>query len=223
MVRSLSRDTDTKLNRRRSRNAKAEGSQSKPRRRLAPATRRAELLATALSIFARRGIGRATHAEVATDAGCSLATTFVYFPTRDDLLSAVLSEVERFYTDMVAAEHRRDVTADDAIRNQFEAFSNSVSVHPDYARIWLEWSTAIREDIWPRYLTFQERVVAELSSTIERGKAEGAIVADIDGDDAARLMIGAATMLVQMKFSGQADEKIAHFVRTMMAAAFGIR
>jgi TetR/AcrR family hemagglutinin/protease transcriptional regulator len=208
MARSLSRSIDASLN--------------KPsrRRRLAPAERRAELLGVALAVFARRGIGRATHAEVAEEAACSLATTFVYFPTRDDLVGAVLGEVERFYTEMMAVEHGRGLPGRRAIRHYVDAFTDSVGSRPDYARVWLEWSTAIRDEIWPRYLAFQERIVAALATTIGRAKSEGAVSTDVDGDEAARLMVGAAHMLAQMKFSGQPDEKISHFVGTLMTAVF---
>lgn len=117
---------------------------AKPRRRrLSPYERKAEPLALALSVFAKRGIGRATHAEAAEAAGCSLATVFVYLPRREDLVSAVLDEVESFYMQMGLDE------------------------------------------------------------------------------DAARLLIGAAHMLAQMKFGGQSEEKIDRFVRTIATVAFG--
>ena len=72
---------------------------SKPRspRRLAAKARRELLLACALRVFARRGIGAAHHAEIAAAAGVSVPTVFVYFPTRAALVEAVLAEVERFY------------------------------------------------------------------------------------------------------------------------------
>lgn len=208
MARRLSRNIDTSLNRK------------TRRRRLAPAARRAELLNAALAVFARRGIGRATHAEVAEESGCSLATTFVYFPTREDLVGAVLGEVERFYTDMMSVDRGRVLPGRRAIRHYVDAFTDSVGAQPDYARVWLEWSTAIRDEIWPRYLAFQQKIVEVLAMTIDRAKTEGTISADVDGDEAARLMVGAAHMLAQMKFSGQPDEKILHFVRTLMTAVF---
>ena len=34
--------------------------------------------------------------KIAAAAGTSVATTFVYFPTRGDLVGAVLDEVQRF-------------------------------------------------------------------------------------------------------------------------------
>ena len=63
------------------------------RRRLAPEARRAELMAVAIEVFARRGLGEARHAEIAAEAGVSVPTVFVYFPTRDALVHAVLDHV----------------------------------------------------------------------------------------------------------------------------------
>lgn len=160
---------------------------------------------------------------MAQESGCSLATTFVYFPTREDLVAAVLGEVERFYTEMMAVEHGRGLSGQRAVRHYVDAFTASVGTDPDHARVWLEWSTAIRDEIWPRYLAFQDRIVAALATTIDRAKSEGAIAVDVDADEAARLMVGAAHMLAQMKFSGQPDEKISHFVGTLMTAVFRAR
>ena len=120
-------------------------------------------------------------------------------------------------------EHGRDLPGQLAIRHYVDALTDSVGTHPDYARVWLEWSTAIRDEIWPQYLAFQELIVSALAATIQRGKADATIAADIDDEEAARLMIGAAHMLAQMKFSGQPDEKISHFVGTLVTAVFRVR
>ena len=77
-------------------------------RRLNPAARRAQLLACAMQVFARRGLGAARHAEVAATAGMSVATVFVYFPTRELLVKAVLDEVARFIHDDVLVPIQRD-------------------------------------------------------------------------------------------------------------------
>jgi len=76
-----------------------------------------------------------------------------------------------------------------------------------------------REEIWPRYIAFQERLVRNIGAIVERGKHEHNI-SEADGDDAARLLIGGAHMLAQMKFSRQPEEKIARFVRTITSVAF---
>ena len=74
-------------------------------RRLSPTERRTQLLTCALRVFARRGLGEARHAEIAKEAGVSIPAVFFYFPTRADLVDAVLCEVERFYRTMADEIH----------------------------------------------------------------------------------------------------------------------
>jgi TetR/AcrR family hemagglutinin/protease transcriptional regulator len=194
----------------------------KPRRRLEPAARRAELLAAAVEAFSRRGLGRAAHSDVAGKAGCSLSTTFVYFPTREALVDAVLDEIERFFVGMVERAGYARTPAPEAVHRIIHAFTMAVDEHPAYARIWLEWSTAVRERIWDRYQLFIERIVTELAGTIERGKRDGSVPATTDGEDSARLLVGAAHMVAQMKIAGQPKSKVDHFLDTLFTAATGI-
>ena len=64
----------------------SDNSRRRPRApRLAPEARRAQLLASAMRVFARRGIAAARHAELASEAGVAVSTTFAYFPTREEL------------------------------------------------------------------------------------------------------------------------------------------
>ena len=63
------------------------------RTRLSPDERNRQLMAHAIAVFARRGLGRAGHAEIAERAGVSVATVFNYFNTREDLVDAVLTEI----------------------------------------------------------------------------------------------------------------------------------
>jgi AcrR family transcriptional regulator len=51
---------------------------------------RAQLLEAACRVFARDGLTTARTADIAREAGVSHGTVFVHFPTRDDLLSAVV-------------------------------------------------------------------------------------------------------------------------------------
>ncbi len=104
--------------------------------RLARERRRAQLLECALEVFAQRGIGEARHAEIARRAGVSLATTFVYFPSRRSLIEAVLREVSRFYREQAAQVHERvEEPADAVLLAHARAFADSVRTHPAYARV----------------------------------------------------------------------------------------
>src|SRR5271165_3751663 len=117
--------------------------------RLDPSERRPQLMRCALHVFARRGLGAARHSEIAREAKVSVPTVFFYFPTRDALVKAVLDEVARFLTDMTIEIHASSAPAPDIVLAHAKAFADSVDTHPDHARVWLDWSTAMREEIWP--------------------------------------------------------------------------
>ncbi|MCS6925632.1 MAG: TetR/AcrR family transcriptional regulator, partial [Candidatus Binatia bacterium] len=190
-------------------------------RRLPPAERRAQLLACALRVFAQRGLGGAHHAEIAREGGVSLSSAFVYFPTRAALVEAVLDEVERFYLALAEQIHQRDLPAPRVLWEHAVAFAESVDAHPDYARVWLDWSTAIRDEVWLRYLSFQERLVRILQKTVARGQQEGHLAADVDTEDIARVLVSSAHMVAQMKFTRCAPERVERFMRTVIRAALG--
>jgi TetR/AcrR family hemagglutinin/protease transcriptional regulator len=186
-------------------------------RRLDPADRRSLLLQSALRVFARRGLGGAHHAEIAAEAHVSVPTVFFYFPNREALVKAVLDEVARFLTDMAVRLHSRGRPAPQIVLAHAKAFTDSVDTHPDYARVWLDWSTAIREEVWPHYLQFQERIVSIIAGTISRWRVERGIVDDDDeAEDDARLIVGSAHMLAQMKFTRCPQAKLDHFMRTLV-------
>jgi TetR/AcrR family transcriptional regulator, hemagglutinin/protease regulatory protein len=137
------------------------------RRRLPPAARRARLLACALRVFAQWGIGAARHAEIAAEAGVSVPTVFVYFPTRAALVDAVLAEVARFYIALAEDVHASRRPAPEVVTAHAMAFTRSVDNHPDYASVLLNWSSAVRTEHWPRYRAMETRVVALLARIIE--------------------------------------------------------
>lgn len=187
--------------------------------RLAPEARRQQLLACALRVFARRGIGEARHAEVAKEGEVAVATVFVYFPSRKALVDSVLEEVARFYLEMAQHIHARsDLPASDVLRQHAQEFSASVITHEDYARVWLDWSTSIREGVWPRYLEFQQKVVDVIASTIRRGQREGSIRTNLDPRFAALFVVSAAHMVAQLQFSHQPRQVLDGFLQTLLDA-----
>lgn len=193
------------------------------RRRLAPEARRAELMAVAIEVFARRGLGEARHAEIAAEAGVSVPTVFVYFPTRDALVHAVLDHVASFLMEMGAAIHAGKGPADAILLEHLRTFAESVRSAPATARVWLDWSTAVREKVWPRYMELLNAILAMVRTTLERGQREGSISAGTDPEDQARLLVGSAHMLALMQFSGAPPEKLEHFFTTLMDAVVGPR
>ena len=192
-----------------------------PRRRLPPEERRAELLETALEVFARRGFGRAGHAEIAEAAGVAVSTVFLYFPTRTELVDAVLTEVGRYYLDLATRLHAQEKPCREILWDHRVAFHESLETHPHHARLALDWSTAIREELWPRYIEFIERLVENHVRTIERGQREGDVPAHVEPESAARLLIGTAQMTAQLRLTGADEARIDAMAALMIDAALG--
>jgi TetR/AcrR family transcriptional regulator, hemagglutinin/protease regulatory protein len=195
------------------------------RRRRAPALdkseRRTLLLRCALRVFARRGIGTARHAEIAREAKVSVPAVFFYFPTREALVSAVLDEVARFFTAMAENIHDQQRPAPEIILHHTRAFAEAVGTHPDHTRVLLEWSTALRDEVWPQYLKFQEKIVAMIARTIKRWRIETGSQRDPDAEDDARLIAATGYVLVQMKIANQPAARIERFLQTLVRDTLG--
>jgi TetR/AcrR family hemagglutinin/protease transcriptional regulator len=189
--------------------------------RLTPEARRAQLLASAMRVFARRGIGAARHAELASEAGVAVSTTFAYFPTREDLVAAVLDAVERLYVELAESVHASDRPAPELLLAHVRAFATLVDERPDEARVWLNWSSAVGGDVWPRYRAFEERVGSVLARTIARGQREGSLEDKLAPEEGARIMIGAAYLIAQMKLSGRPEQQVAPFLVALVRVLAG--
>ncbi len=192
-----------------------------PRRRLPPEERRAQLLETALEVFARRGFGRAGHAEIAEAAGVAVSTVFLYFKTRDALVEAVLAEVGRYYLDLALRVHQQEKPCRQILVDHRAAFHDSVETHPYHARLALDWSTAIREELWPRYMEFTDRLVENHVRTIRRGQAEGEVAASVDPETSARMLISSAQMTATQRLAGVDPEMVDRMAELFIDAALG--
>ncbi|WP_105900726.1 TetR/AcrR family transcriptional regulator [Vibrio gangliei] len=124
----------------------------RPRTRLTPEKRKQQLLNIGIEVFARRGIGRGGHADIAEIAQVSVATVFNYFPTREDLVEAILSDVEQHFEAFL----NDNIDLSRPVRTNLQALSQKlIDMSLDdtqWIKIWFEWSTSTREDVWPLFV-----------------------------------------------------------------------
>ena len=190
-----------------------------PRRRLPPEARRRQLLGAAVEAFARRGLARTVHADVARRASVAVPTVFHYFPSRDVLLAAVLGALDDRFIRLAEAHHERtDLTARECLRRHALAFMDEVDAAPDHVRLWLEWSTSVREDTWPSYVEFQERLVQVVAGSVARGLASGEIASGLSAPEAARLFVGCAHMAVMTRLAPPTGLDVADYVSRVIEA-----
>ncbi len=191
---------------------------TKGRRRLPPEERRAELLAHAIDVFAEKGIGAARHAEIASRAGVAVSTVFVYFPTREKLVEDVLDEVAEFFLRLLEAHHGQEKPAARVLAELGESFLSLLESHRSHVLVWLEWGSAVRADVWPKYRAFTERAVAITRRTIERGKSEGSVAADADAESLARLFASSSQSIARLQLGDVDDGTVRRFQDTVLRA-----
>jgi hypothetical protein len=91
----------------------------------------------------------------------------------------------------------------------------------DLATVLLEWSTAVRSEIWPLFLELHRNRVERIEAMIRRGQAEGTIDSGLDANDAALIIVGSAHLVVQMKFSHTQPERLHRFLLASLRGALG--
>jgi TetR/AcrR family hemagglutinin/protease transcriptional regulator len=188
------------------------------RRRLPPEERRAQLLSIAIDVFAERGLGAARHAEIADRAGVSVSTVFVYFPTREELVKDVLDAVADFFLRRLERAHSREVPCAEALRAIGESFLELLKTHRSHVLVWLEWGSAVREDVWPAYRAFTERAVELTRRTLLRGQREGSVALDADTESLARLFASSSQSIARLQLGDVDPDTIRRFQETLLRA-----
>lgn len=75
-----------------------------------PETRRAELIASAEKVFAKKGVADATVSDIVKAAGVAQGTFYLYFKTKADILSALVEQM----VDMFVAEVEASISEPNA-------------------------------------------------------------------------------------------------------------
>src|SRR5690606_11654369 len=106
-------------------------------------------ISNTIAAFAEHGLGRATHSHVAKRAGVSVPAVHSYFRTRDDLVAAVLDEVEAFLLKLNSETlSNSQFGVREALELLATRFAREALEKPDIVKVWLDWSTGVRADVW---------------------------------------------------------------------------
>ncbi|MGE0486598.1 MAG: TetR/AcrR family transcriptional regulator [Gammaproteobacteria bacterium] len=186
---------------------------------MAPAERRAQLVRCAVGVFAANGFGNAGHAQVAEAAGVSTPTVFLYLPNRQALVDAVLDVVEEYFLRMIAHVIATERGAAARLRGIVHAYAEGIDRDPDYVQVFLCWGAVTHTESWPRYVAFQDRVLAVFENVIRDGITEGEVSAGTDPVLGAHLVAGAATMIAQMKRRRRSPAQVDAFIDALVQGA----
>lgn len=146
--------------------------ESRARKRLSAAGRRAQLLDVAISVFGERGFGGSTTKAIAAAAGISEATIFRHFPSKDALYVAALEQRTGVGSaQLVSVLERYEERQDDEgllrtlIRSIFIGYGRDRALHRMLLYGWLEQGRTANTRMWDRMrrhplIEFLERYVA---------------------------------------------------------------
>ncbi|RIV39135.1 TetR/AcrR family transcriptional regulator [Micromonospora radicis] len=143
------------------------------------ARNRAALLAAAEAEFAERGL-EASVAEIARRAGIGKGTVFRHFPTKDDLLAAVVLD----RVDGLTALASRLSTADDPGAALLEFLDAAASRQQQLDLSFLREAGEVNDRLGASRARLFEQVVL----LVDRAQAAGAIRSDVTGLDVILLM-----------------------------------
>jgi len=188
------------------------------RRRLNPSKRKQLLMKDAISVFALRGIGRAGHTEIAQRAGVSVATVFNYFNTREALVDEVLDEVENYLINLSVSAVDKPGSAAEVLDHCITTIIQACKTYPDYFKIWLEWSSSVREDTWPRYLTFQNQMMSLIETQIQNAVNDGRLAPRLPVHARDRWAFGEAPMRQKRHSVSDAEDESA--IRELISRGF---
>lgn len=180
---------------------------------MTPELRRRQLLLTAVSVFAQKGIDGARHADIAKAAGVSVPTTFTYFPTRDELVRAVLAEVRQFILDGALNPFLHGGDIEERLWRSGRALISLARSDPDHMKVWIMWSAYFGEPYFELSQAF-ERETSDLLCEMITADSRSAPPADLR--ERTLLIIGVSRLVAQHAIQQDSDESLESLIGSVI-------
>jgi AcrR family transcriptional regulator len=127
-----------------------------------PAARRQQILDGAIRTFGQRGYHGFTVRELAKSCGLSNAGLLHYFPSKDQLLEAVMQEMERRELQALAPLAARTYVSLPAFLAFMQALVARESTYPEFARLYAVLQSESLDEVHPAHDSFRARESAQL-------------------------------------------------------------
>lgn len=190
----------------------------------ARAARIRQILDGARRCFLRKGFHAASTAEISAEAGVSVANLYQYFPTKDDLVMALVEDDLRDDLEIVALIARATT-----LRDGLHAASQAMYADAGFAelsRLRLDVLTeATRQPAVAEAVRAAEaKLVAAIVALLERARAQGEIDARIDLRTAASLILALSDGVgLRFAFHAPGRERLGEAANLFTLRALGAR
>ncbi|EJC83346.1 transcriptional regulator [Rhizobium leguminosarum bv. trifolii WSM2297] len=164
------------------------GEEKRRRRSRKGETRRAEILTAAMRRFAEDGYQNAAIADIARDVGLSLPGLLHHFPTKVDLLLAILAQRDLESADFIG-HYRSDLSG--LLKGMVAIFRRNAEMIEVVRAFAILNAESLMKDhpakAW--FLARATQMQTDVAATFERAIADGTINAKIDGEAMAAELI----------------------------------
>lgn len=195
----------------------------RPANPAARARRREQILTGARRCFQRRGFHASTTAEISAEAGVGVANLYQYFPTKDDLVKALIEDDLAKDLDCVALVDRAS-----SLHEGLDYVTQLIANDPtqkETTRLQLEIlaEAARNKEIASVVEARNRRLMTAMSKLLERRQREGEVRADADPVMVASLILALYDGLYgRLAFGSDDAETLTRSANKMLIAAFTV-
>ena len=184
--------------------------------------RRTQLLATALDVFAAKGLDGATVKDLSDAAGVAQGLLYHYFRSKEELLETIFRETWRDVLDAVRSVEESDESAHDRLAGVAKILLRAWRRDPDLVRVLVREVT--RSSHLQQRIAEIDAAFAGLERIVARGQEEGEFRSDLDPRMASYVFYGALEEILTGWVLGQledGDEAIARAEQTVVEVICG--
>jgi AcrR family transcriptional regulator len=190
----------------------------------ARAARIRQILDGARRCFLRKGFHVSSTAEISAEAGVSVANLYQYFPTKDDLVLALVEDDLRTDLELVALVARAP-----SLREGLEAASRAMYADAGFAdlsRLRLDVLTEATRNpaVAAAVRAAEEKMVSAIAALLQRAQAQGEIDPRMEPQTAASLILSLTDGLgCRFAFQAAGVEKLGDAGNLFILRALGAR
>ena len=137
-------------------------------------------------------------------------------------VEATLNDVETSLLKIVSDAVRETTSVFAGLSEMVSGLDRAAQEMPDVIKVWLDWSTGFRADVWPRYILMQEQLHAAARKVLMAGKRQGSLSENLNVKAAARLFVGGGHTVVLARFAGASTSEIEVLIQYLIASVMNI-
>ncbi|MFN8994536.1 MAG: TetR/AcrR family transcriptional regulator [Pseudomonadota bacterium] len=189
----------------------------------ARAHRREQILAGAQRCFVRKGFHAATTAEISSEAGVSVANMYQYFPTKDDLIRAMIQADLAEDLDLVRLVNESDTLAEGLEKT----IRLTTAEHENLSNLGLRLEILAEAARNPRIAAevreADAQITAAVAEMIARRQLAGEVSNDIDPGPTADLIMSLFDgMIGRIALAASNPEALARAATQLILAGLGV-